>query len=264
MRTAQSVTGWAALGLLLVCLVVAPAVTQAQPYQADVTRGNKTESPESMHDCNDANNPLVNCGFETGDFTGWVTQDLTDPFFPLQVDTAGVSPGFGFFSSAPTEGVFAALNGFDGNGPGTIIIAQDVTLPGGAAMEFDYRAAWDLASFGATQDRVFSVEVEPAGGGAALQTDVILIAQVGTINLDTGPLSAVVDLSAFGGQTVRVSFEWFVPEDFSGPAFAQLDNVLISPGVPAMPMPAYLALAMALALGGAALLRRRYRSGRQP
>src|SRR5437870_13158897 len=36
-----------------------------------------------------------NCGFESGDFSGWITQDLTQPFFPLTVGGAGISPGFG-------------------------------------------------------------------------------------------------------------------------------------------------------------------------
>ena len=55
---------------------------------------------------------FVNGSFETGDFTGWVATDLANPFFPLQVAGAGVSPGFGFFLSAPTDGVFAALTGW--------------------------------------------------------------------------------------------------------------------------------------------------------
>lgn len=66
----------------------------------------------------------------------------------LSVGGAGLSPGFGFFASAPTDGRFAALHGFDGNGPGTIRIGQDVTVTAdGTLVEFDYRAAWDLVNF---------------------------------------------------------------------------------------------------------------------
>ncbi len=125
-------------------------------------------------------------------------------------------------------------------------------------MEFDYRGGWDMMNFpGSTQNRVFSVEVEPAGGGPAMQTDVVLVAQAGTSQLDTGPASATVDLSAFGGQTVRVSFEWFVPEIYTGPAFFQLDNVQIMAGVPTMPAVAVAALAAVLLLVSLFLLRRR-------
>jgi len=175
-------------------------------------------------------NPFTNPGFETGDFTGWVTTDLSSPFFALTVGGAGLNPDPDFFLSAPTEGSFAALHGFDGDGPGTIRIAQDVTLPPFIGLlEFDYRGAWDLALLPASLDRTFEVNVEPAGGGEPLQTDLILTATAGTIVLDTGPLTGSVDLSAFAGQTVRVSFDWFVPENLSGPAFFQLDNVAPKP-----------------------------------
>lgn len=241
---------------VLVLLLASSA--SAQPYRADPTTGGPTTPGRSTHDCNMAGNPVVNCGFETGDFTGWVATDMADPFFPLLVAAGGLSPGFGLFTSAPAEGTLAMVNGFDGAGPDVIVVAQDVTLPAGAMMEFDYRAGWDMMNFGgSTHDRVFSVEVEPAGGGPAMQTDVILVAQAGTIQLDTGPASATVDLSAFGGHHVRVSFEWFIPETFTGPAFFQLDNVQIMAAAPALPAEALATLAVVLALAASVLLRRR-------
>src|SRR5215468_8288954 len=172
---------------------------------------------------------VVNGGFETGDFSGWVTQDLANPFVPLQVGGAGLSPGFGFFLSAPTEGAFAALHGFDGSGPGTIRIAQDITVTAdGTLIEFDYRAAWDLVNFcGGCRDRIFDVNVEVAGGGANLENFNVLTATAGTLQVDTGNLTGAVDLGAFVGQTVRLSFDFFVPEFFTGPAFFQLDNVRV-------------------------------------
>jgi hypothetical protein len=182
--------------------------------------------------------PIANCGFETGDFTGWVTQDLIDPFFSLKVGGAGLRPLISFFVSAPTQGVWAALTGFDGNGPGTIRVAQDVSLPPSSTeLTFDYRCGWSLAS-GATEDRTFSVNIEESGGGALLQSDLILTAQAGTIALphSGGNMKGVVDVSAFSGQTVRISFDWFVPQDFTGPAFCQLDNVSVG-GNPSRPNP---------------------------
>ncbi|MCZ6493692.1 MAG: hypothetical protein O6933_06390 [Planctomycetota bacterium] len=174
---------------------------------------------------------IVNGSFETSDFSGWVTVDLNVPFFPMMVGPAGISPGFGFFLSNPTDGVFAALHGWDGDGPGgppdAIKIAQDVVLPAGAAeIQFDYRAAWDK-TFGATLPREFRVDIEPFGGGPFLQRDVLLIADPGTTVSDTGDLVGIVDVSSFSGSPVRISFEWVVPETFTGPAFFQLDNVLL-------------------------------------
>jgi hypothetical protein len=218
-----------ALGMAGLCT----AVLAEPPYQAQVQRGLPFPPPEGGGCGTNPDNAVVNCGFETGDFSSWVTQDLTTPFFPLTVDTGGVYIGYGFFTSAPTEGTFAALTGWDGDGPGEIRVAQDVTLLGGAdLMTFDYRAAWDLATFGATQDRTFEVHIEPSGGGPPMQTTTILTAEVGTIETDTGDLQGIVDISPFAGSDVRIAFVWTVPESFTGPAFFQLDNVDVNSPVP--------------------------------
>jgi hypothetical protein len=173
------------------------------------------------------NNVFTNGSFENGDFGGWVTQDMNNPFFPLQVGGAGITPGFGFFTSDPTDGSFAALHGFDGDGPNTIRIAQDVTLPAEALfLEFDYRGAWNN---GGSQNRLFMVNIEPSGGEIPLQTDTILTAASGTNVFDTGDLHGSVDVSGFANSAVRISFDWFVPENFTGPAFFQLDNIVVIP-----------------------------------
>ncbi len=171
-----------------------------------------------------------NPSFESGDFAGWVTQDLTDPFVSLQVGGAGFTPGFGLFTSAPTDGAFAALHGFDGDGAtggtDTIRIAQDVTVSSNSTVLFDYRAGWDLLNFASgAQSRLFDVNVEPSGGGGNLQNDNVLTATGGTFVGDTGDLTGSVDLSSFVGQNIRVSFDFIVPENFTGPAFFQLDNI---------------------------------------
>ena len=196
--------------------------------------------------------------------SGWVTQDLSIPFFALTVDGAGVSPGFGFFLSDPTQGVFAALTGFDGNGPGTIRIAQDVVLPPGSTdLIFDYQCAWDLLNEAqATLDRTFEVNIEESGGGALLQSDLILTAQAGTTAIPDsgGNLVGMVDVSAFAGQSVRISFDWFVPEDFSGPAFCQLDNVsveVIPVNVPTLSEWGLFSMAALLGIVGFMIIRRR-------
>ena len=96
----------------------------------------------------------------------------------------------GLFTSDPPQGLFAALTGFDGNGPGTISLAQDVFLsPSATTLSFEYQCGWDLVTFGATLNRTFEVDIEPKGGGAPLQTDVILTALAGTTALpDTGEI----------------------------------------------------------------------------
>ncbi len=173
---------------------------------------------------------LVNGGFEQGNFTGWMTNDLIFPLYPLTVRSAGFDPAFGFFQTAPTEGNFCATHGFEGSGPGTISVAQDVLLPSGpAVLTFDYRAAWDMSNYsGSTLPRKFAVSLQPSGGGAPLHTFTLLTAAPGTVNPDTGPLSGSLDISAYSGRSLRVSFDATVPEFFTGPGFLQLDNVVLS------------------------------------
>ena len=179
--------------------------------------------------CNVPSNPIVNCSFETGSLSGWVAQDIADPIFPLQAGGAGIDLGYGAFVSDPTHGDYAALHGFDGRGPGTIELGQDVTLPPGyISLEFLYRAGWDLVSYDGYQDRHFVVQVEPSGGGPyPYQSTVLLTAPSYTIVHDTGKLYRRINLSDFAGQSVRISFEWDVPQTHSGPAFFQLDNVFV-------------------------------------
>jgi hypothetical protein len=139
---------WLGLGIGLAGWLAFPATSIAQPYRTQVVHNPDVSTATSVHDCNDPLSPLGNCGFETGDFTDWVPMDIVDAFWPLSVDGAGVEVWEGFFVSQPTEGVFAALNGFDGCGPGDIILAQDVNLPAGTMnIDFDYRG--DLLNFGA-------------------------------------------------------------------------------------------------------------------
>lgn len=173
-----------------------------------------------------------NCSFETGDFTGWTTVDLLSPYFPLTVDPGGYMDGLLMsFTTTPTDGGFCAVTGFDGDGPGTIEIGQDITVAPAppANLTFDYRAAWDLAMFGAMVDRTLEVHIEPAGGGMPMDTVLILTAPVGDFTSDTGDQMGVVDLSAYAGQTIFINFVFNVPENFSGPALAQIDNVQVVP-----------------------------------
>lgn len=248
---------------LILLILAVPLVGFAQPYTPAMTESPQGTVRGGGAAC-DFDNPVLNCGFESGDYTSWVTSDLTAPFFPLSVDPGGTDLGFGFFVSAPLQDGFSAFHGFDGDGPGTIEIAQDITLPGDSqTLQFAYRGAWDLATFGATIDRTFEVQVQPAGGGAPLQSDLILTAAAGTIVNDTGPSTGAVDVSSFAGQAVRLAFVWTVPENLSGPAQFELDSVVLGGAPTAVPSLNTLGLVlMILLLGGAGLwmMRKRIRA----
>ena len=211
---------------------------------------------------------ITNGSFETGDFTGWISTDIGFPFDPQVVASAGTTTQFNGFLGPnvgiPTDGDFAVSNGFDGGGPDVILLSQDIgVINAGDALMFDYRAGWDLIGFasGTLLDRFFNVLIEPAGGGASIFDTTILTAEIGTDtsgtpNSDTGPLTALIDLTAFAGTDARLTFQWVIPEDFTGPANAQLDNVKIVSN----PIPAPAALPAGIALFGMLGLRRKNRN----
>ena len=135
-------------------------------------------------------NIITNGSFEAG-FTGWGTKDIAPPFFPLAVRGAGITPGFGLFATAPTDGASVASHGFDGGGPGTIEIFQDLVISASstATLTFDWRAGWDFFACGTcTGVRMLDLVVQPSGGGGALFTTSILTADplVTAMLLDTG------------------------------------------------------------------------------
>ena len=91
-----------------------------------------------------------------------------------------------------------------------------------------------MLNFGPSPNRTFEVNIEPTGGGTPLQTDIILTALGGTTAIPDsgGDITGAVDISSFSGQAVRISFDWIVPGDFTGPAFCQLDNIAVNPSNP--------------------------------
>jgi len=163
---------------------------------------------------------LVNGSFETGNFTGWTTSGLSSPYIrnPQVVPTG--TTGYGFVAT-PTDGNFVVLAGFDGAGPGTMRIAQVVALPSGSIsnLTFDWRAMWSHTQL----PRTLSVNVETVGG--SLLGSFLVYTTTPPGGADTGNQTSTVDLSAFAGQTVRVAIDQFIPQNFTGPAQMQIDNV---------------------------------------
>jgi hypothetical protein len=199
---------------------------------------------------------ISNGSFESGDNTGWSFSDLSVPFYPLSVTIDGNGPGFGFFSSTATNGVFSAVHGFDGEGPGTIRLFQDIGTVDAFSnlLTFDYRAAWDMLNFGAPSlSRTFTVAIYDSSTFATLASYELLKVDPGTVNLDSGNLSGIINLVSFEGQNVGVSFDFYIPENFTGPAFFQLDNVQLS----SVPEPTSMAIFGLGALGLAYRARRK-------
>ena len=162
---------------------------------------------------------ITNGSFETGNFASWTTGDLSNPLFPWAVTGAGGPFGVGV---TPQHGAFAAVNGFDGNGPGEISMFQDITIPAGMVLSLSWmeRIQWSHCCAGRTYD----VQVRNAITDAVLAT-LFSFSTAGLPNGDTGWVGHTVDISAFAGSTVRIMFVEFIPDNFTGPAHIDFDAV---------------------------------------
>jgi len=168
--------------------------------------------------------------FENG-LTGWTMVDLVAPFYPAVVQGAGSGPGFGFFSSAPTDGSYSFQNGFDANTPSNLTLTKTLTI--GSTIQLDYRYAWDLTSYcsGDCRPRYFLINFYSTGD-VLLQSTQILASTYSIVS-DSGVQTATVDTSALNGMTVKMQFVWVVPQSSTGPAFFELDNIRFSNCIPA-------------------------------
>jgi len=175
-----------------------------------------------------ARGQVTNGGFEDAALAGWTT-NAVPAYWARYASGQFYYPGF--FTPTATDGSFVAANPWDAPAPVTATLAQTVALPAGASqLRFNWRAAWDLTVGNplATQSRVFRLTVQPAGGGATLLTTNILTAAPNTKVTDSGATSAAVDLSAYAGSNVLLTFEAVSPEAMKGPGFIQLDSVSIT------------------------------------
>lgn len=185
---------------------------------------------------------ITNGGFETGDFTGWTTSGL-----PVGGGCDG--PDWTVFSSGDQfslpicspagntviDGQFAAYTGFDGSGPISYTLEQNLTLPSvvtSAALSWSEAFIFDIFAADG-QSRIFSIDLFDATGTT----------QLASLNEQSFPAGTLSDSGNFGedyisffedvtaatqlaaGQDVIFRITAFVPEVFTGPAGFALDSV---------------------------------------
>lgn len=177
-----------------------------------------------------------NPSFEYG-LSNWQAEDLPMPLFTLSSVPIGTIGYFGT-PSQPSDGDFSLVHGFDGDGPGTISIAQDLLVPKQApVLRLEWFAQWDLASFApptGALDRSFQVQVQDPGSLEPLAAFELLRARAYTLDTGGPRWTAAVPLHEFAGQDVRLRLAWWVPQDFTGPAWFELDHLrLVGPKVAA-------------------------------
>jgi hypothetical protein len=182
--------------------------------------------PATVEPCN-----LINGGFETGDFTGWVAVDNGLPnSMPWTVGPAGTCDSWSIHCNAPLEGNVDAMNGFDGGAGLVYELYQDVALSAGASVTLvtNHRIQYD--SFGAPSElpRTLDITVRNQSNevlSSLYHEDVWLD---GAPYTDLGWNEQIFDLSAFNGQTVRIHFNMAIPENNTGPAMIEFDDISLT------------------------------------
>lgn len=168
---------------------------------------------------------LTNGSFETGSYTGWTTLNTQTTTYctNFRITTAGGTT-CNQATSAPQDGAFVSINGFDGRG-GEMSVYQDVTVPLFMSIQltFQFRAQWNIPS-AANQARLFNVQVRDTSNNV-LQTVYTFTASSGTSNQSSGWRTEVHNLSAYSGQTIRLYFQQVIPQPFTGPGQFELDGV---------------------------------------
>ena len=185
---------------------------------------NKALNSKALPSCH-----IVNGSFETGDFSGWNIETNGSPFRPWGVLAAGSYGGF-FDTTQPQDGVFVAANGFDGSGPMTFVMYQDLYICSCSVLTWKDRIQWDY-SFGnfASESRTLDVQLRDPTDDSILENLYTFDAGTQDVNLtgDTGWLDHNFDISSYAGSTVRVYFLETIPQNLTGPAQIEFDAISI-------------------------------------
>ncbi|MGD2118788.1 MAG: PEP-CTERM sorting domain-containing protein [Chromatiales bacterium] len=202
---------------------------------------------------------LTNGGFETGDFTGWTATDNVGIGITELIPWTVSGPGGGYFgNSSPLSGSFSALNGFDGDAGLTYGLYQDVAIPVAQTAIFttNHRIEYDGLGITSSQDRIFEITIRDLANSILSTLYTQNVTLNGAPSTDLGWQSNTFDISAFSGQTVRIYLSEFIPEDYTGPATIEFDDISLDVTPAAVPVPAPLAL-LGLGLLGLGFTRRK-------
>ena len=176
---------------------------------------------------------IANGSFETGDFAGWTVITNGNPYRVWAVTGPGQGGGFSLVPTAPQDGNFVAWNGFDGEGPMSFVLYQDVAISANVAAELTWmdRIQWDFGPGGnATEPRIYEVQVRDPNDDSVLET--VFSFSTGTQAQnptgDTQWQSRSADLSSYAGSTVRLAFFEAIPQSFTGPGQLEFDVVCLT------------------------------------
>lgn len=181
---------------------------------------------------------ITNGNFETGDLTGWTFTGETENSFVSRVEggefleATAWANNFSFFTPESMEGEYSFFSGFDGPLQ-EISLSQDIGVIDQftTAVSFDVRAGWDLETYAGEsgyqviEDRTIKVVITDNETQETLLSQSLFNAIGNTKVLDSGFQTVGINFQDIVGSDVTMAFVQNIPQNYTGPALIQFDNI---------------------------------------
>ena len=193
----------------------------------------------------DSNELIVNGSFECGDLAGWSStgpgEGLSSCRVNFTVLESSVNVCLAVPEIDPSDGRFAAFTSFDGLAGDTYVLEQTISLPNDIAsaisvtLSYDFKVAYDLTAAAATEGRRLTAAFYDQNDNLLFNVNQIIF---GIEEPLSGNISINIEeeilnqLLTYAGQSVILRFSAYVPDEYSGPSKALIDNVSLEMGEP--------------------------------
>ncbi|WP_299223741.1 fibronectin type III domain-containing protein [uncultured Aquimarina sp.] len=185
---------------------------------------------------NETNQFVQNGSFECGDLGSWRSIG-TGINASCQYDFTVLENSFNVCvivpNISPTDGQYAAFTSFDGNAGDVYILEQTIVLPSNLSSatsliaSFDFVVEYSITNTAATAERTLEVDMFDTSNNLITTIDRQSFGMnptVGNINTSISK-DILLDLLSYEGQEVILRFTANIPDTFTGPSKALIDNV---------------------------------------